>query len=64
MSKSDMTIRYEDLNFDEWITPIINRAPKEHSKDFLFLGIGDTKSALVNVGWFGFVIVLMKNVVF
>jgi hypothetical protein len=39
MSKSDMTIKYEDLNFDEWIAPIINRAPKEHSKDFLFLGI-------------------------
>jgi len=33
-------------------------------RNFLFLGIGDTKIALVNVGWFGFVIVLMKNVVF
>ena len=51
----EVSISWEDFG-DEWITPIINRAPKERSKDSFFLGIDwddpDNHSYMMKVGEF------------
>ena len=55
----DKSIRYDvawrDFG-DEWIAPIINRVPKERSKDSFFLGIDwddpDNHSYMMKVGEF------------
>ena len=42
----EVSISWEDFG-DEWIAPIINRTPKERSKDSFFLGIDWDENALV-----------------
>ena len=51
----EVSISWEDFG-DEWIAPIINRTPKERSKDSFFLGIDwddpDNHSYMMKVGEF------------